>query len=289
MVVERADESPSLVDAALEQDGLAVVARGDKGVLRDEDERDGGKGGQLDGVDGVRGSLGSRGVDDGDGRVVACAIEESSQLSPFLSSSAESSLAKARASPLGEKATPWTHPPEGLVNSPQTVLKGRRSPQTVGVGLLKREDQRTRSASSSHPNSLGIDALHESGKDPSHAICRSSSKKDRVGVPIEGEHRRAEGLLDVLSDPPIALLIKLADSDGPGSGSYRKLLLVGRPADERRRAVQAEENEGREPGGRARLGVGEVVPDVGVAVVRASDDPVRLRRPVDARHQLVML
>lgn len=41
----------------------------------------------------------------------------------------------ANASPEGEKATPCTHPPEGEVNSPQTVFKGKRSPQTVGVGL----------------------------------------------------------------------------------------------------------------------------------------------------------
>lgn len=78
-VVERADLRPALVDAAFEEDGLAVVSRGDEGVLRDEDERDGGEGGQLDGVDGMRGSLGSRRVDDSDGRVVACSKLQSAQ------------------------------------------------------------------------------------------------------------------------------------------------------------------------------------------------------------------
>ena len=44
-------------------------------------------------------------------------------------------LAKASASPEGEKATAWTQPPEGEENSPQTVLKGSLLPQTVGSGL----------------------------------------------------------------------------------------------------------------------------------------------------------
>lgn len=43
--------------------------------------------------------------------------------------------AKASTLPEGEKATPCTHPPEGAGNSPHTVLKGSRSPHTVGVGL----------------------------------------------------------------------------------------------------------------------------------------------------------
>ena len=42
--------------------------------------------------------------------------------------------AKARAFPLGEKATECTQPAELFKYSPQTVLKGRRSPQTLGSG-----------------------------------------------------------------------------------------------------------------------------------------------------------
>ena len=41
----------------------------------------------------------------------------------------------ARASPLGEKATPCTHPAELFRYSPQTVLKGSLSPQTLLSGL----------------------------------------------------------------------------------------------------------------------------------------------------------
>ncbi len=42
---------------------------------------------------------------------------------------------KAKALPLGEKAQPCTHPAELFTYSPQTVLKGRRSPHTLLSGL----------------------------------------------------------------------------------------------------------------------------------------------------------
>src|SRR5947207_4694888 len=43
--------------------------------------------------------------------------------------------AKARVSPLGENATSCTHPAELFKYSPQTVLNGNLSPQTLGSGL----------------------------------------------------------------------------------------------------------------------------------------------------------
>ena len=48
----------------------------------------------------------------------------------------ESWETKARASPEGEKATLWTHPPAGLAYSAHNVLKGSRVPQTDGSGRL---------------------------------------------------------------------------------------------------------------------------------------------------------
>jgi hypothetical protein len=70
------------------------------------------------------------------------------------------SLTKAKASPEGEKATSWTHPPLGLANSPQIVPKGRRSPHTVGSGLdnqhwLGALDHRLREADSKGADSRG--------------------------------------------------------------------------------------------------------------------------------------
>ena len=44
-------------------------------------------------------------------------------------------LAKARTSPEGENPTVCTHPPAGLLYTPQTVLKGSFEPHTVGAGL----------------------------------------------------------------------------------------------------------------------------------------------------------
>lgn len=38
-------------------------------------------------------------------------------------------------SPEGENPTEWTHPPDGLEYSPQSVLKGSFEPHTEGAGL----------------------------------------------------------------------------------------------------------------------------------------------------------
>jgi hypothetical protein len=108
-------------------------------------------------------------------------------------------------------------------------------------------------------------------------------------MPIKREDSRPERLLDVLRDPPIALPIKLTYGNRPRPTRDGKLLLVGRPPHECRRAVQPQEDEGRLPSGDAGVGVGQEVPDVGVAVVGASDDPVGVRSPVNTRYKLVVL
>lgn len=141
------------------------------------------------------------------------------------------SLTKAKASPDGEKATSWTHPPLGLANSPQIVPKGRRSPHTVGSGLedqhwLEALDDRLKGANSKGPtrgvlqyesvcsDSLRIDALDERREDVGLGIRRTSSEEDVVRMPVDREDRGAKRLLDVLGDPPVVLLVKRAHGDG---------------------------------------------------------------------------
>ena len=53
----------------------------------------------------------------------------------FISQILPSLLAKASRSPEGENPTVCTHPPAGLLYTPQTVLKGSFEPHTVGAGL----------------------------------------------------------------------------------------------------------------------------------------------------------
>ena len=53
----------------------------------------------------------------------------------FVYQNLPSLLAKARTSPEGENPTVCTHPPAGLLYTPQTVLKGSFEPHTVGAGL----------------------------------------------------------------------------------------------------------------------------------------------------------
>jgi hypothetical protein len=81
-------------------------------------------------------------------------------------------------------------------------------------------------------------------------IGRAGSQEHRVGVPGQRENGRAQGLLDVLGNPPIVLLFEVADSNNAGSGANGELALIGRPADVGRSTVDAEKDEGGLPAGR---------------------------------------
>ena len=193
---------------------------------------------------------------------------------------------------------PWTQPPAELVNSPQTVLKGRRSPQGEAGGLQGARDSVSHAIvkpsseereSEEEGDALLVDALDEGREDARGTVGRPSGEEDRVRVPVEAEDGRAQRLLEVLGDPPVALGVVLAHGDRARARRDGELLLVGRPAHEGRRAVDAQEDERRLPHGRARLWVRLERPHVGVAVVRARHEAVGLRRPVDRGDELVVL
>jgi hypothetical protein len=133
-VVEGLGHHPS-VGSSLEEDGLTIVSGRDERGLGQEAERDVRERDGPDGLDGRRGFARSSRVNDGDRSVVAFRTTVVSvrvhEISVYRIESSYS-LAKAKASPEGEKATSCTHPPFGLLNSPQTVLKGNFSPQADG-------------------------------------------------------------------------------------------------------------------------------------------------------------
>lgn len=116
-------------------------------------------------------------------------------------------------SPEGENETSCTQPPLGLENSPQTVLNGNFSPQTVGSGLTQ-----ISAALTPHPHagkySLGIDALDKRGKHARPGVGRARGEQDVVGVPVDREHGRSKRLFEVLRSPPVVFFIKGADGDG---------------------------------------------------------------------------
>lgn len=79
------------------------------------------------------------------------------------------------------------------------------------------------------------------------SIGRSCSEQDRVGVPGYTGDGGADGLLDVLGDPPVVLLFEVADGDQASTRTDCELGLGGSPANTGSSAVDAEKHQGRLP------------------------------------------
>lgn len=75
------------------------------------------------------------------------------------------------------------------------------------------------------------------------AVCGAGSEKNGVGVPGYTSHGRANGLLNVLRDPPVVFFLKVAYGDQAGAGANSELGLRGGPADTSRSAIDAEKNQ----------------------------------------------
>lgn len=105
-----------------------------------------------------------------------------------------------------------------------------------------------------------IDTLDEAGEDSSMRVGGTSSKQNRVRVPGQGGNGTANGLFQVLRNPPVVLLLEVANSDDAGSGTNGKFLLGGGPSDKRRSSVDSKKNQSRLP---AR---GGLFPNVGIAI-----------------------
>lgn len=99
----------------------------------------------------------------------------------------------------------------------------------------------------------GIDALDEAGENTSVGIGRAGSKKDRIRMPGNTGDSAANWLLQVLGNPPVILLLEIADGNDAVAGTDGELVLVGRPADEGSSTADTEEDEGRLVSSRRRL------------------------------------
>ena len=110
----------------------------------------------------------------------------------------------------------WTHPPLGLPYSPQTVLKGSFSPQTVGAGLHIETHIRHHDVVEMIKRSPLIDILDVRREHTRLHVCAASGEEDVVGVPIDGQDGRTDGLLEQAGHPPVALGVERADCDGAG-------------------------------------------------------------------------
>lgn len=105
-----------------------------------------------------------------------------------------------------------------------------------------------------------VDVLDEGREHASVSVGRSCGEQDRVGVPGDTGDGGANGLLDVLGDPPVVLLFKVADGDQTSTRAHSELGLGGCPADTGSSAVDAEEHQCGLPSLRRRL------PNVGIAI-----------------------
>ena len=90
-----------------------------------------------------------------------------------------------------------------------------------------------------------VGALDEAGEDSRMRIRGTSSKKDRVGVPGDAGDGAADGLLQVLRDPPIVLLLEVADGNDTIAGADGKLGFVRRPAHKGRGPADSQQDQGR--------------------------------------------
>lgn len=132
---------------------------------------------------------------------------------------------------------------------------------------------------------LGIDALDEARHDEDLAICAAAGEQDVVRVPVNGEDRGFDALANVLGDPPVVVLLEVADGDVLSSAGDGELVAVGRPLDLRGGAVDTQNHKGRSPDG---IVVGGL-PHIGVTILGARHQSVVLVIPVEASDDLVML
>lgn len=71
----------------------------------------------------------------------------------------------------------------------------------------------------------GINTLDEAREDSGVRIGRSGCQQDGVRVPRQGCNSTANRLLDVLRDPPVVLLLEVADCNHSSAGADGELLL----------------------------------------------------------------
>lgn len=110
----------------------------------------------------------------------------------------------------------------------------------------------------------GINTLDEAREDSGVRIGRSGCQQDGVRVPCQGCNSTANRLLDVLRDPPVVLLLEVADGNHSSAGADGELLLRWGPAHKGCGTVDSEKDQSRFPSGRGLL------PNVGIAIYRVN-------------------
>jgi hypothetical protein len=129
---------------------------------------------------------------------------------------------------------------------------------------------------------LLVNALDSGGEDAGSEVGGTGEQQEIARVPVDAENGRVV-LLDVLGDPPVVLLLKVAHRDDLGARGDGELVLERRPLDVSGGTIDAKNHERWLP---------VVVlerPHIGVAVLGASYKAIGLRSPIDASDSLIML
>lgn len=106
----------------------------------------------------------------------------------------------------------------------------------------------------------GVYTLDIRGEDTAVGVRGAGGQQDVIRVPSDRRDCAANGLFEMFGDPPVILFLKIADSDDTSTRADSELLFRRRPANERRRAVDAKKNKSWLPTRRCLL------PNIGVAI-----------------------
>ena len=129
---------------------------------------------------------------------------------------------------------------------------------------------------------LGVNVLDE-GRDDADVRVRGSSRNQNV-VRMPGDVQDGRVVkLDVLRNPPIVVLIEVADSNDLGAGSDGELVLTRRPGAASGRTVDTQQDQSGVPG------VVLKAPDISVTILRARKDTVVLVAPGEGSNDGIML
>ena len=137
------------------------------------------------------------------------------------------------------------------------------------------------------PSSLdlpAVDFLDGAVEDTSLEVSGGGGKKLVVGVPCDASDGAAV-LLNVLANPPIVVLLEVADRDDLGATGDGKLVTLRAPLDVSGSAVDTKDNQHGLP----LLLTCVISPHVSVTILGARNDTVVDTIPVDASHNTVVL
>lgn len=109
-----------------------------------------------------------------------------------------------------------------------------------------------------------IDTLDKGREHSGMSIGRASSQEDGVGVPSNAGDGTANRLLQVLRNPPVIFLLKVADGNHAVAGAHGKLGLGRRPSNKRSGAADSKKDKGGLVSGRRGL------PDQRISICEAS-------------------